>query len=360
MLLFCRLVSLFDRKRVMRISSVYRIETLIKSALMPNEELISIYETRKSKTIYACVLTDKVFYKIFRFADHKPITAYFSQPTFDIFKSDLELKAEIREFLYKNSWYKCDYKAYFALKAIQVSASDNYRFFLADDYKTIHKQADFYLLKNWAAKVDAIRLSASFNKVLRKLFSGGLVSIYHKAEFDKSIYISAFTLDLLEKVRPIYESEWQSDVKNINWQRFDLPQRYLPKSDKKGAVIEHVWVGYQLQGFQAQPRYWLYPSKKHYQNIVSLADNIRYRLNRFKHYLTQWVRQCTKRKKETKSIEKQVPTPSTPLPKKSLSHSKAKEKTTFHPQRHKVKMTGVVDDKSLAALLALKDELAKK
>ncbi|RCW17605.1 hypothetical protein CAC02_02285 [Streptococcus gallolyticus] len=340
-----------------------RVEKILKSLLMPNEELISLYQSRKSKSVYACVLTDDIFYKVIRVGDHKAITPYFSQPTFDIFKSDLELKADIREFLYKNSGYKFDYKAYYVLKAIQESAKFHYRFFLADDYKTIHKQADFYLLKNKAAKVEAVKLSEQLNKVLRKLFSGGLVSIYREAEFDKSVYVSAFTLALLERVKPIYETQWQRDVKNINWYRFDLPQRYLPKTDKGGAIIEYVWVTYDLQNFQEKRYYRLYPSKKYYQNYISTKEKLSYRLRKLKRYLIYVIRKHTKRKKVEKIVEK-TEKPETvskiSSSQQNTSQSKVKEKTPFEPKRHNVKMTGVVDDKSLAALMTLKDELSKK
>lgn len=46
--------------------------------------------------------------------------------------------------------------------------------------------------------------------------------------------------------------------------------------------------------------------------------------------------------------------------KKGASKTKVKEKTQFEPKRNKVKMAGVVDDKSLAALMTLKDELSEK
>ena len=337
-----------------------RVEKILESLLMPNEELVSIYQSRKSKSVYACILTYEIFYKVIRVGDHKAITPYFSQPTFDIFKSDLELKAEIREFLYKNSWYKFDYKAYFVLKAIQESAKFNRRFFLADDYKTTQKQADFYLLENKAAKVDAIRLSEQFNKVLRKLFSGGLVSIYREAEFDKSVYVSAFTLELLERVKSIYETEWQRDVKNINWYRFDLPQRYLPQTDKKGANIEYVWINYGLQNFQEKLYYQLYPSKKYYQNFISTKEKLSYRLRKLKRYLIRFIRKHTKRKKAEKFVEKTEIAPKISSSKKDASKTKVKEKTQFEPKRNKVKMAGVVDDKSLAALMTLKDELSEK
>ena len=335
-----------------------RVEKILESLLMPNEELISLYQSRKSKSVYACILADEVFYKVIRVGDHKAITPYFSQPTFDIFKSDLELKADIREFLYKNSWYKFDYKAYFVLKTIHESARFNHRFFLADDYKKKQKQADFYLLKNKAAKVDAIRLSEPFNKVLRKLFSGGLVSIYREAEFDKPVYVSAFTLELLERVKSIYETEWRKDVKNINWYRLDLPQRYLPQTDKKGASIEYVWVDYRLQQFQEKRYYLLYPGKKYYQNYISITEKLGYRLRKLKRFLSRFIKKYTKRNKVEKVIKKAEITTQVSSSKKTLS--KPKVKTSFEPKRNKVKMTGVVDDKSLSALMALKDELSEK
>ena len=119
-----------------------RVEKILKSVLMPNEELIGMYQSKKSKSVYACVLTDEVFYKVLRVGDHKAITPYFSQPTFDILKPDNALKSEIRESLYQTTWYKFDYRDYFTLKAIQESAKVDSRFYLAGDYKKTKKSME--------------------------------------------------------------------------------------------------------------------------------------------------------------------------------------------------------------------------
>ena len=139
-----------------------------------------------------------------------------------------------------------------------------------------------------------------------------------------------------------------------------MPQRYLPQTDKKGASIEYVWVDYRLQQFQEKRYYLLYPGKKYYQNYISITEKLGYRLRKLKRFLSRFIKKYTKRNKVEKVIKKAEITTQVSSSKKTLSKPKVKEKTSFEPKRNKVKMTGVVDDKSLSALMALKDELSEK
>ncbi|WP_423216718.1 hypothetical protein [Streptococcus equinus] len=335
-----------------------RVEKILQSTLMPNEELVSLYQSRKSKSVYACVLTDEIFYKVIRVGDHRAITPYFSQPTFDVFKSDAELKSEIREFLFKNCWYKFDYKDYFALKAIQESATVNCHFFLADDYKITRKKANFYLLKDNVAKIDAVQLSPDFNKVLRKLFSGGLISIYRESEFDKSLYVSSFAIQLLKRLAELFELEWQSDCKNINWYHFDLPQRYLPKHDKDGAEIERVRLFYRQSAFQSDIDYPLYPDPSFYQKAKQPQSG----LKKLFYSFSKWLRSLFSKMKKTQVVApyQEVEQKAGGVTKEKTAQKwSAKEKPDFKPQRSNVKISGVVNEDTLSALMSLKDELPK-
>lgn len=337
-----------------------RVEKILKSVLMPNEELIGMYQSKKSKSVYACVLTDEVFYKVLRVGDHKAITPYFSQPTFDILKPDNALKSEIRESLYQTTWYKFDYRDYFTLKAIQESAKVDSRFYLAGDYKKTKKKADFYLLKKHTAKKDAIRLSNQLSKVLRRLFSGGLISIYKESEFDKPVYVSQFTFALLDKLSPLFEAEWQSDLKNINWYQFDLPKRYLPKHDKDGSEIERVWLNYNISVFQTEMPRPIYPDVRYYQKPKQTFLKFKQYLQRFLKRLRSLFFKIIKTSEKNPAKEELADKQNASLKQEPTQKWTKKEKIAFEPKRNQVKMTGVVDNQSLSALMSLRDELPKE
>lgn len=96
-----------------------KLGPIIHSILNPDEEVLSLYQSKTTKSIYGCILWNNYYYKVFRVSNH-PSQSTYKQPTFYDFHGEFYMKGAIRTYLYHtNSWYELSKQSYYLLLFFQ-------------------------------------------------------------------------------------------------------------------------------------------------------------------------------------------------------------------------------------------------
>ncbi|HEM3458064.1 TPA: hypothetical protein U1B25_001695 [Streptococcus suis] len=96
-----------------------KLGPIIHSILNPDEEVLSLYQSKTTKSIYGCILWNSYYYKVFRVSNH-PSQSTYKQPTFYDFHGEFYMKGAIRTYLYHtNSWYELSKQGYYLLLFFQ-------------------------------------------------------------------------------------------------------------------------------------------------------------------------------------------------------------------------------------------------
>ncbi|MBO4108191.1 hypothetical protein [Streptococcus suis] len=96
--------------------TVEKVGAVIESILNPGEELIYLYQSKTSQSIYSCVSCDHVYYKVFRISNH-PSRSHYQQPTFHVDHGDFYMRGKIRSFLYQDhDWRRLKEGTFFLLR----------------------------------------------------------------------------------------------------------------------------------------------------------------------------------------------------------------------------------------------------
>ncbi|HEL2057947.1 TPA: hypothetical protein TY768_001118 [Streptococcus suis] len=96
--------------------TVEKVGAVIESILNPGEELIHLYQSKTSQSIYSCVSCDHVYYKVFRISNH-PSRSHYQQPTFHVDHGDFYMRGKIRSFLYQDhDWRRLKEGTFFLLR----------------------------------------------------------------------------------------------------------------------------------------------------------------------------------------------------------------------------------------------------
>lgn len=96
-----------------------KLGPIIHSILNPDEEVLSLYQSKTTKSIYGCILWNNYYYKVFRVSNH-PSQSTYKQPTFYDFHGEFYMKGAIRTYLYHtNSWYELSKQGYYLLLFFQ-------------------------------------------------------------------------------------------------------------------------------------------------------------------------------------------------------------------------------------------------
>ncbi|NQG98348.1 hypothetical protein HO675_09665 [Streptococcus suis] len=96
--------------------TVEKVGAVIESILNPGEELIPLYQSKTSQSIYSCVSCDHVYYKVFRISNH-PSHSDYQQPTFHVAHGEFYMRGKIRSFLYQeHGWSRRKEGTFFLLR----------------------------------------------------------------------------------------------------------------------------------------------------------------------------------------------------------------------------------------------------
>ncbi len=68
-----------------------KLGPIIHSILNPDEEVLSLYQSKTTKSIYGCILWNSYYYKVFRVSNH-PSQSTYKQPTFYDFHGEFYMK----------------------------------------------------------------------------------------------------------------------------------------------------------------------------------------------------------------------------------------------------------------------------
>lgn len=102
------------------------LKPMIESVLNPGEEILCLYHSETTQSVYVCILFNDYYYKVFRVSNH-PSKSTYKQPTFYDFHGDFYMKGAIRTYLYQDSsWHGFSKERYYLLRFFQKAWEDHW------------------------------------------------------------------------------------------------------------------------------------------------------------------------------------------------------------------------------------------
>lgn len=195
-----------------------QLEEVIVSVLNPGEELLSVYQAESSGSLYACILLDARYYKVFRVSDH-PTTSRYKQPTFYEHHGSFYIRGKIRTFLYdEGRWRKVTPSMLALLKFFNDMDKD-----IASIYgrRTRERGLELYLEIDTGHTIRRYSFPESIRKGIADLLATGLLITTGAGKGYFRILASQFVAPYVNKLAVEWPKGYKSSSAQLNWSNVD-------------------------------------------------------------------------------------------------------------------------------------------
>ncbi|MDW8751642.1 hypothetical protein Q7W34_09460 [Streptococcus suis] len=194
------------------------ITPIIHSLLNPDEEVLHIYQSETTDSLYVCITWNTCYYKVFRISNH-PSKSTYKQPTFYDFHGEFYMKGAIRNFLYQDgSWYALSKKGYYLLRFFQKAWEDK-----QDIFASWHKgklEVRLFVEEEEDDCLVHYRFPDNQAREVERLLASGLLTATRISKNSRKIRISRFVhpyIDLVEQ-RKCYPKKPSRAM--LQWERY--------------------------------------------------------------------------------------------------------------------------------------------
>lgn len=204
------------------------VRRAVITVMGPQNHLLTIHRARKSESLYVCLVNQQKEFVTFRVSSHAAKSGFLSIPTFDMTQCQ-EFKAQLRLYLPKASWTALTYADYFLLSVMACSHLNHVYFQIDDLYGIFTEEKEamiFYQVRDpYKHKHIVVSgLEETTNRVMRKLFSFGLVASLERNEATPSLYVSEMGMGLLTYYKNTYSERFKRDYRHLDWNNVVVPK----------------------------------------------------------------------------------------------------------------------------------------
>lgn len=204
------------------------VRQAVAKVLTAQQRLLAVTRTRKSESLYVCVLNEQRQYVTFRVSFHAAKSGFLSVPTFVTGNPEI-LEQAVRDYLSKATWLTLTYRDYFVLSVITVSHLHHIRFQIDDLYNIFSDEKEamiFYQVRDSYKKKHIIvnGLEEATNQVFRKLFASGLIASHQRPGDTPTVYVSEMGMRLLDDFALPFVQRFMTDYAQLDWNNITLPE----------------------------------------------------------------------------------------------------------------------------------------
>lgn len=233
---------------------------LIHSILNPGEEILTIYQSGTTDSLYICVLWNTIYYKVFRISNH-PSTSSYKQPTFYDFHGEFYMKGAIRNYLYQEgSWYVLTKQGYYLLQFFQKAWDTK-----QDIFASWHKgrlQVRLLIEEEEASCLVHYRFPDNQAREVERLLASGLLTATYLSRSSLKIRISRFVAPYIEVIRQSRLYSKKPSKSMLQWEKYqsqliELQRTYRLVEDRPPSTFVGKWLSL-LQAYlcSAIVNYW--------------------------------------------------------------------------------------------------------
>ncbi|HEM4128945.1 TPA: hypothetical protein U1W61_000639 [Streptococcus suis] len=233
---------------------------LIHSILNPGEEILTIYQSGTTDSLYICVLWNTIYYKVFRISNH-PSTSSYKQPTFYDFHGEFYMKGAIRNYLYQEgSWYVLTKQGYYLLQFFQKAWDAK-----QDIFASWHKgrlQVRLLIEEEEASCLVHYRFPDNQAREVERLLASGLLTATDLSRSSLKIRISRFVAPYIEVIRHSQLYRKKPSKSMLQWEKYqsqliELQRTYRLVEDRPPSTFVGKWLSF-LQAYlcSAIVNYW--------------------------------------------------------------------------------------------------------
>ncbi|NQN86687.1 hypothetical protein HO997_01950 [Streptococcus suis] len=233
---------------------------LIHSILNPGEEILTIYQSGTTDSLYICVLWNTIYYKVFRISNH-PSTSSYKQPTFYDFHGEFYMKGAIRNYLYQEgSWYVLTKQGYYLLQFFQKAWDAK-----QDIFASWHKgrlQVRLLIEEEESSCLVHYRFPDNQAREVERLLASGLLTATYLSRSSLKIRISRFVAPYIEVIRQSRLYSKKPSKSMLQWEKYqsqliELQRTYRLVEDRPPSTFVGKWLSL-LQAYlcSAIVNYW--------------------------------------------------------------------------------------------------------
>lgn len=233
---------------------------LIHSILNPGEEILTIYQSGTTDSLYICVLWNTIYYKVFRISNH-PSTSSYKQPTFYDFHGEFYMKGAIRNYLYQEgSWYVLTKQGYYLLQFFQKAWDAK-----QDIFASWHKgrlQVRLLIEEEEASCLVHYRFPDNQAREVERLLASGLLTATYLSRSSLKIRISRFVAPYIEVIGQSQLYRKKPSKSMLQWEKYqsqliELQRTYRLVEDRPPSTFVGKWLSF-LQAYlcSAIVNYW--------------------------------------------------------------------------------------------------------
>ncbi|HFI0716430.1 TPA: hypothetical protein ACGO5G_001527 [Streptococcus suis] len=191
---------------------------LIHSILNPGEEILTIYQSERTDSLYVCVLWNTCYYKVFRISNHSSTSSY-KQPTFYDFHGEFYMKGAIRNYLYQEgSWYALTKQGYYLLQFFQ-KAWDVKQDIFASWYKG-RLQVRLLMEEEEGNCMVHYRFPDHQAREVERLLASGLLTATYLSRSSLKLRISRFVAPYIEVIRQSHLYRKKPSKSMLQWEKY--------------------------------------------------------------------------------------------------------------------------------------------
>ena len=241
-----------------------KLEKLIQRILPKESQLVKIYTARNNQSFYCLLAYKSNYFKVMRISDHATRGRHLDAPTF-IWRNNPQFFEQLTTYIQAdNTWFKVKYNEYAVLFYLLRSKKLGMRFclerMLGVDYHGFY--VDVFSGRN---NHERKTLPEDFQKILKKFYFRSVVNVYRKNQYQQ-VYITSIGMALLNYMEGVYP-QWTKDKHLLNYHQFELPDpdaapisvSLKDQQKEKVKTSEITWSDLKQQGLRVlkECRTWL-------------------------------------------------------------------------------------------------------
>ncbi|KRK95931.1 hypothetical protein FD25_GL002391 [Levilactobacillus acidifarinae DSM 19394] len=204
---------------------VYQV---VVAAMGPQDRFLAVHRTRKSESLYVCLVNQQGKFVTFRISSHAAKSGFLSIPTFAMTHRE-RLEAQLRLYLPKASWTPLTYADYFVLSVMIFSHRHHVYFQIDDLYGIFTEEKEgmlFYQVRDpyKHKRIVVNGVEETTNRVMRKLFAFGLIASLERSGETPSLYVSEIGMQLLDYYASTYVEQFTQDYQKLDWSNVRVSQ----------------------------------------------------------------------------------------------------------------------------------------
>lgn len=195
--------------------------------ILNQAEWMDHFSVTRTGSIYILLRKNEIEYMPIRISNHLKKTAFYANKTFCLENLEDEL-LNIREYLDQKIWYRFGYREYYALNIILFLAKKNRRIYI-DNTMSIFDESKMGLVfyqKRFRnrKRFDLIPVSISFQKMLRRLYSSGLISGHRDLwGSDLLVYVTKMGHSIKNEFFKCYNDLYWKETRNLDFDYIKIP-----------------------------------------------------------------------------------------------------------------------------------------